>query len=234
MLRRGALDEIERWQATSTARQRAALSELFWSLQDHLTAARGRSETKQAYGPKAYVDARKSVAIVDPFHSTLFQPSTQPIVPMVHQKMEQKQRDAEVAMLAGAAEAKALKEARRAARNPWTEGSAKDGIDTLRSKIPMKWPIGDATLETCNQAQMRTVTPADLRTAIGWSASGKASVPDASCGMGRHLGGAKWHGDAMHARLTPLAAKTFQPLAEMRRPHDIAGLKAARGHRYVT
>lgn len=94
--------------------------------------------------------------------------------------------------------------------------------------VPMKWPIGASVLESSNQAQMRTVTPADLRKAIDWS--GRVWRPDASCGMGRHLGAARWHGDALHARLTPLAAKTFQPLSEMRRPHDIPGLDRGKWH----
>lgn len=139
LLRAGALEVIERWQATSTARQRAALSELLWSLQDHLTASRGRTESQSAFGPKGVPsDPRKSVVIVNPFHSSLFQASSTPIVPLVHRKMEQKQRDAEAAMLAGAAEAKALKAARRALR---TGGEAKDSIETLKSKSERRaWP----------------------------------------------------------------------------------------------
>ena len=45
-LRPGALEKIQAWQPTSSVRQRAALSELLWSLNDFLTAKRGVTETK--------------------------------------------------------------------------------------------------------------------------------------------------------------------------------------------
>ena len=52
MLKPGGLEMIHAWSATSSQKQRSALSELLWSFSSFLTSLRGRSETKLAYGPK--------------------------------------------------------------------------------------------------------------------------------------------------------------------------------------
>ena len=45
LLRPGGLDLVENWQRTCTSHQRSALSDLFWNLNDYMTAKRGISET---------------------------------------------------------------------------------------------------------------------------------------------------------------------------------------------
>jgi hypothetical protein len=112
LLRPGALDLVAAWQPTSTQRQRAALSELLWSFTDHLTARRGRTETKIQYGPKQGEQA--SISLVDPFASALGRPSSAPIAHAVQRKFEQQQREAEAKMLAVGRAACARRKARGA------------------------------------------------------------------------------------------------------------------------
>jgi len=214
LLRPGALDLVAAWQPTSTQRQRAALSELLWSFTDHQTARRGRTETKIQYGPKQGEQA--SISLVDPFASALGRPSSAPIAHAVQRRFEQQQREAEAKMLAVGRAACARRKARGA--------NEKREMETLKSTIPIKWAGGsDIPIETTTQKQMRAVKPADLAMAIKWGVPGYACRPPATSGMGRHLGEKEWHGDAMYPTYWPAATKTFQPLSEMRRPHNIPG-----------
>ena len=218
-LRPGALELIEAWQPASTKRQREALSELLWSFNDHLTARRGKTETKKQYGPKQGEQA--NINLIDPFASALGRPSSAPIAHAVQRKFEQQKKDKEAKMLAMGAEARRLKALRPSTAGP----NERREVDTLTSSVPIKWAGKGAPMESSNQAQMRTVKPKDLALAIQWGVPCYGSKPPASTGMGRHLGQAEWHGDAMYPRFWPSAAKAYQPLSEMRRPHlDIPGL----------
>jgi len=213
LLRSGALELIEGWQPTSTQRQRAALSEMLWSFTDHLTARRGRTETKIQYGPKQ--GEKANINLIDPFASALGRPSSAPIAHAVQRNFEEQKRRAEAKMLAQGREARARK-----ARN----ANEKREVDTLKSTVPIKWAgASEVQVETTTQSQMRTVKPKDLAMAIKWGVPGYACRPPATSGMGRHLGQKEWHGDAMYAQFWPAATKTFQPLSEMRRPHNIPG-----------
>merc|ERR1712185_473398 len=113
LLRDGALAAIEAWQPASTLRQRAALSELLWSFNDHLVARRGITETKVQYGPKQGETAQ--VSLIDPFASALGRPSSAPIAHAVQRNFEAK-KHAEIA--ANAAKGRAVGEARRNREKP--------------------------------------------------------------------------------------------------------------------
>ena len=215
LLRPGALDRIERWQEASTQRQRAALSELLWAFNDHLTARRGRTETKIQYGPKQGEQAQ--VFLIDPFASALGRPSSAPIAHAVQRNFERKKHEGEAKMLAVG---RAASNQRRKEANPFE----KREIDTLTSTVPLKWAGATVgRLQSTNQAQMETVTPKDLMMAIKWGVPGYACRPPATSGMGRHLGHEEWHGDAMYPKYWAAATKTYQPLDEQRRPHHIPG-----------
>ena len=77
----------------------------------------------------------------------------------------------------------------------------------------------DVQLESSNQAQMRAVGPRDLAMAIAWNKATEASCPPATSGMGRCLGGVRWHGDAMYGDFWPAAAKGYRPYAP--RAHEM-------------
>jgi len=225
LLRPGALELIEKWQPSSTQHQRSALSELLWSFAGHLTSRRGRSETKIQYGWKEGEKAK--INLIDPFASNLGRPSSAPIAHAVQLKFEKKKREeaAEQMRLAARLKAERLAKPRR---NPFE----KDQKDTFVSQVPFKWPGASAIVPgSSTHAQMNSVKPRDLQMAIKWGVPGFACRPPATSGMGRHLGQAGYHGDAQYSVYWPAALKTFQPLSEQRRPHDIPGHD--RGKRYV-
>ena len=100
---------------------------------------------------------------------------------------------------------KAKRLAEQASKNAFEKTSK----DTLVSTIPFKWAGANILgLESSTQAQMRTVKPADLAWAIKLARPTIASRPPASSGMGRHLGGKEWHGDAMYGDFWGMAQKT--------------------------
>ena len=217
LLRPGALELIEAWQHSSTQRQRAALSELLWSFNDHLVARRGITETKVQYGPKQGDAA--NVSLVDTFASALGRPSSAPIAHAVQRNFVKAKREAEAKMLAIGRQKRLERKAR-----PQSAVNSKRDVGTLESSVPIKWAGGNIVkLESSNQAQMATVKPKDLLEAIRWGVPGYACRPPATSGMGRHLGGPAWHGDAMYPKFWAAATKTFQPLSEQRRPHHIPG-----------
>ena len=226
ILRPGALEVIQDWQRGSTERQRAALSELLWTFNDHLTKRRGNTETTTSYGPKQGEQAK--INLIDPFASALGRPSSAPIAHAVQRKFEKQKHEAEAAMIARGRAARELARS-RPGKNPFE----KRQMDTLKSSIPLKMGA-TFKLESTAQSQMKTVTPKDLQMAIAWGVPGYACRPPASSGMGRHLGGPEWHGDAMYKRFWPAATKTFQPLDQMRRPHDIPGYPEERLKKYVS
>jgi len=215
LLKPRALELVEAWQPGSTQRQRAALSELLWSFNDHLTSRRGRTETKIQYGPKQGETA--AINLIDPFASALGRPSSAPIAHAVQRKFEKQKHEAEARMVA------AGREARARARPGSALPSAKREVDTLKSSIPLKFGAAKGRLESSAMAQMNSVKPKDLADAIRWGVPGYACRPPATSGMGRHLGQPEWHGDAMYAKFWPTATKTFQPLSEQRRPWHIPG-----------
>ena len=221
LLRPGGLEKIAAWQPGATERQRAALSELLHSLADHMTSRRGRSETKIKFGPK--IGERAQVSIIDPFHSELGRPSSAPIAHAVQRKLEQQKRNDLARVMERASSA------RQRAGTTASKASKAD-IETLRSKIPIKWPMANPVLESSTQAQMRGVKPKDLAVAIAWGVPAFGACPPATSGMGRVLGRKEWHGEAQHKEMWPVASKTFQPLDEMRRPFDIPGLDRCKSY----
>jgi len=218
LLKPAALDLVREWQTTSTLRQRQALSELLWSFKDHLTFRRGRTETVAQYGPKQGELAK--INLIDPFASSLGRPSSAPIAHAVQRKFEAQKRAAEAAMLAKGAAAREARAARPKSANPFERRE----VETLKSQIPIKRAMrSDVQLESSNQAQMRAVGPKDLAMAIAWNKATEASCPPATSGMGRCLGKARWHGDAMYGDLWAAAAKGNRPCAP--RAHELRASK---------
>ena len=129
LLRPGAVELVEAWQAASTLRQRQALSELLWSFKDHLTFRRGRTETVAQYGPKQGELAK--INLIDPFASALGRPSSAPIAHAVQRKFEAQKRAAEAAMLAKGAAAREARAARPKSANPFE----KRDVGTLKSQV---------------------------------------------------------------------------------------------------
>jgi len=196
-----AMNILDLWQASgATARQKEAFSELLWSLQDHMTAKRGRTETKIKYGPKQAMPTQ--INLIDPFHSSLGRPSSAPIAHAVQMKMEAAKR-AEMA----AQDARAEKAAERQKRAP-----SKDKVETFKSTIPLKWPGGERYFkfaETSTQAQERTVKPLDRARSLEINPKSLASCPPASYFM-RTVGAKQWHGDAQYPDVYATAISSFQ------------------------
>jgi len=208
------------WSRTSSARQRAAISELLWSFTDHLTSRRGRSETIVQYGPK--VPEIAQINLIDPFSSSLGRPSSAPIASAVQLKAEKKKRDQAAAQMRLAAQLKEERLARQASQ--LRGGFQKPQKDTLVSQVPFSWPgSSTAVPESTAQAQMRTVKPADLAMAIKWGVPAFNACPPATSGMGRCLGQPQWHGEAKYPKVWPLASKMYQPIDSLRRPWQISG-----------
>ena len=80
------------------------------------------------------------------------------------------------------------------------KGKSKDDIDTLKSKIPFKWPGAEMFFfqPSSSQLQQRTVGPADTARAKEINPKSECACPPASNGMGRCIGGPRWHGDSHH------------------------------------
>jgi len=218
LLRPGGLDLIEKWSEESTLRQRHSLSELLHSFNGHLTSRRGRSETKTAYGWPGLPETA-SIHLTDPFSSSLGRPSSAPIAHAVQRNFEKKKRQEAAAQAALAQKLKMERLAR-----PKRQAFERPEVDTLKSQVPFKWAgAGTTALESSNQAQMRSVKPEDLAFCLANSQPSLASKPTATSGMGRHLGRQQWHGDAQYGKFWPAANRTFQPLQQQRRPHNIPG-----------
>ena len=201
LLRPGAMKILEEWQKNgASTRQKEAFSELMWSLTDHLTAKRGRTETKIAYGPKVAMPVQ--IHLIDPFSSSLGKPSGAPIVHAVQLKAEQRKREQAAAAAALAEEYKNRKKG---------EGPSKDKIETFKSDIPFKWPGADMyfSMPTSTQRQERTITMKDRALSMERNPKSEASCPPASYFM-RTVGAEQWHGDAQHKRLLPSAMASFQ------------------------
>jgi len=217
LLAPGAIERIAAWQSSSTERQRSALSELLWSFKDHLIALKGKTEQKQKFlwpggGEVAHIN------LIDPFASNMGRPSSAPIVHAIQLKFEAKKRAQEAAQVELAERLKAEQKAREGMRQP-----EKPKKDTFASQIPFNMGSSSKNLESTAQAQMKTVKPADLAKAIEWARPFEASCPPATSGMGRHLGKPQLHGDVQYERFWPIAGTTFQPLDQMRRPHNVPG-----------
>jgi len=91
-------------------------------------------------------------------------------------------------------------------------GVSKDQIETLASKIPIKWPMARAKLETTTHAMMGSITPSDR--AMAWDSTNQTmgARPPASGGCGRLLGKPEWHGDARYPHYWPAAHKAYPPI----------------------
>jgi hypothetical protein len=146
LLRPGAIDKLDHWQRRGCSqRQRDACSELLWSMQDHMTNKRGRSETKIKYGPKA-LPGKHGVVISDPFFSSLGRPSSAPIAHPVHRKFEAQKKAELEAQLEMAR--RTMEEKKR----PQT-AAPKGQNSNLKSTIPMRWPTAGGVPETSTQAR---------------------------------------------------------------------------------
>jgi hypothetical protein len=226
MLKPGGLEMIHAWSATSSQKQRSALSELLWSFSSFLTSLRGRSETKLAYGPK--VPEIVHVSITNPFESSLGRPSSAPIASAVQLKAEKKRRDQAVAQSELAAQ---LKKDRMALKELQMRGGfVKPSVDTLTSQVPFGMAGADILpLESTAQAQMRSVKPAHLAMAIKWNRPAFNACPPATSGMGRCLGEPQYHGDAMYTTEWPTAdmMTSRTKVDALRRPWQIKGPAAA-------
>ena len=200
LFRTGALKILEDWQKNGASiRQKEAFSELMWSLTDHLTAKRGRSETKSAYGPKQAIPVQ--IHHVDPFASSLGKPSGAPIVHAVQLKFEERKRAEEAAKMALADEYS------RRLKGP---GASKDKIATFKSDIPFKWPGADMYffMPTSSQRQDRTITMRDRALSMERNPTSEASCPPASYFM-RTVGAEKWHGNAQYPEMMATAQSAF-------------------------
>ena len=200
LFRAGALKILEDWQKNgASTRQKEAFSELMWSLTDHMTAKRGRTETKIAYGPKQAIPVQ--IHHTDPFASSLGKPSGAPIVHAVQLKFEARKK-AEIAAQAALAE-----EYKRRQKGP---AASKDKIETFKSDIPFKWPGADMYffLPTSTQRQERTVTMRDRQLSMERNPTSEASCPPASYFM-RTVGAKQWHGDARYPQMSATAQSAF-------------------------
>jgi hypothetical protein len=201
LFRPGALKILEDWQKNgASTRQKEAFSELMWSLTDHLTAKRGRTETKIAYGPKQAI--KTQINLIDPFASSLGKPSGAPIVHAIQLKAEATKR-AEIAAQAALAE-----EYKRRQKGPAaSKGKGRDAA----SDIPFKWPGADMyfSMPTSTQRQERTVSMKDRApTSIYATSTSEASCPPASYFM-RTVGAKQWHGEAKYPQMTATAQSAF-------------------------
>jgi len=222
LLRPGGLEKIEQWARSSSQRQRSALSDLMWTLNDFMTAKRGVTETKTQYGPKQ--GERAQINLIDPFHSSLGRPSSAPIAHASQRKLEERKREQEAELLRMAMQARqAVKEARAIGRT----GFSKDDIDTLKSNIPMKWPMKEREMQTTTMALFRSITPSDRAFVAKHTKPTETSCPPASGGCGRLLGKPKWHGDAKYDQLWGPAMNAYQPLTQWRESRLIAATKQA-------
>ena len=179
--------------AGASTRQKSAFSELLRSLAKHMALKRGVTETKVAYGPKAAetvaiyridpfysslgsADATAPVAhAVAPRPPVLF---ASPAFQVPHTRTPRR-HDAHRLTPAPrpprprSPSARWRTSARRRLRRGWrrrrrrwrrrARGKSKDDIDTLKSKIPFKWPGAEMFFfqPSSSQLQQRTVGPAD-------------------------------------------------------------------------
>ena len=74
----------------------------------------------------------------------------------------------------------------------------------------MKWPMKPQTLTTSTREAFNSVQPTDCHRREKPSEAGN---PPASA-FNRCIGGASWHGFALHSSLTPVACKSFPNLFE--------------------
>jgi len=221
LLRPGGIEKIEKWSKAASSRQRSALSDLLWTLNDYMTAKRGVTETKVQYGPKQ--GERAAINLIDPFHSSLGRPSSAPIAHAAQRKLEERKREQEKELLLMAEQARA---AVKAAKAIGRTGFSKDDIETLKSNIPMKWPMKERQLESTTMHLYRSITPADRQFAAEATKQTETARPPASGGCGRLLGKPQWHGDAKYDTLWGAAMNAYQPLELMRNGRLAGAAKA--------
>lgn len=201
LLRAGGIDRIRSWAYKATPRQRSALSQLLLSLGDFLTAAtQGNTETKSKYGPKKATIPEKQGSRSE---GSLGRPSTAPIVSAAQKKLEDKIK---AHAAAAASRAAALKE--KAAMMERPVGRERTS-NPNESRLPMKWPMKEVTLQTATQHQMSSPM-----TSIGEggglprtepSLAGKGIVSI----LGRAIGDPSYHGDAQNYKFIASATKSL-------------------------
>ncbi len=204
LLDRQALTLIAGWAPGATVRQREAFNDVLWSLQDFRTS-RKATTTSLAYPWKVNSNAGTVAPIIDPFYSSLGRPSSAPIAPEVHLKLErEKLRD--IRDKAIAAEA--------AIQKAGAGGGGGSGRDrsavTFASTIPMKWAMLNSALETTAQ-EAACAVPRAIADGYPPAVEKKSasSCPPASGGCGRLIGGAEWHGDARYDEIRATALKSY-------------------------
>lgn len=216
LLKPDAIETLRRWQMHGCSqRQREACSELLWSLQDHMTNKRGRTETKIKYGPKAL--PTKGLGVMnDPFFSSLGRPSSAPIAHPVHRKFERQKKAQEEQMLA-------MVQEKRSSGRAATAGAQRGLNRNLKSTIPMVWPGANVsrTMETSTQSMQRTVPISAFAHTV---AKSESACPPASV-ISRAIGQPAWHGDAMYPKYGGQASAAFTPLNKMCYTHAHDRLK---------
>lgn len=186
---------LEDWLlAGASNRQKEALSDLLWSLNDFLSGKRGRTEYGRQYGPKL---VEKSSTLINPYYSSLGRPSSAPIAPPIQLQLEATKR---------------MQDAQQLAKVCTIDHRAKSAgpnrqIEMRASKLPMKWPgHGTGPLMSETQSMQRSLVGTDVRRARPEQSF--SACPPATC-LGRHIGYPVWHGNAQYQFLKAQAITTF-------------------------
>ena len=202
LLAPSALTLVREWAVNATVRQRESFCDVLWSLQEYQVLRKGATETIKSYGWKTNPHAGQVAPIINPFYSSLGRPSSAPIAPEVHLKLE-RQMLQDIQNKALEAE-KALTEAKL------HERKVDKSVTTFRSTIPMKMAMLTKPLETTAQEAARSVPRAR---ADGYPPAVEkkslSSCPPASGGMGRLIGAPEWHGDAKYDQFFAAAQKAY-------------------------
>lgn len=214
LLRPGAIDVLERWQAAGpTERQKNALSEALWSLSNFMTQKRGKTEYKSSYGPKL-VTGGIAMPFRDPFFSSLGRPSSAPIAHPAHRKFEAAKKATEENNRTLALSARATIKARPATA----------AVRAHLSSIQLGTPGCRAAYESTSQAMQRSIKPTERLESLMTTQKCRAACPPVTT-LSRHLGEPPLHGDSMYNSLWPTAVKTFVPLEKTRRPPEYFRMK---------
>ena len=198
------LNAIKEWADTATTKQRSALSQLLLSLADHMTAQRGDTTSKIAYGPK-------TAAYNPPIFpmATLGRPSDSPIVSASQKLLEERLKELDrKAIEHGRYVIERLKDPIFKAE---LEASKKLSSNAQQSNILSNSALA-VPIETTSQAMQKMVREA---AASGFALpkstpSPTANLP-ASC-FNRAIGMPDWHGDAKYTECYPPATKAFPEL----------------------
>jgi len=102
---------------------------------------------------------------------------------------------------------------------PKSAARTKRQVDTLKSKIPMKWAGSEryARLGTEAQAQQKAFRDSDRPSAMDQKKSFSA-CPPGTC-VQRHVGQPAWHGNAYYAQIYAQAMRTKSNNPYMANPY---------------